>query len=287
MSDFIFSPSRLDAFQRYLDCESTYERLYGHSDEPSVGFAEYERRCFNELIDRINDKPFDSEAADCGTCFNEILDCIILHRGGTRDDVRVCSRKTVKSQQGIGFVDPCDGKVLGGDVEEVEYEIPHIEAVMKDRTFRFDIGFCKNAAEYFKDSIPQLHTEAEIDTDRGKVLLHGYIDYLRGNMVYDCKTTRRYEFGRYSKYWQRHVYPWTLIESGLCTSIRAFEFTAFNLKGGDSKRFLISGDMYPEVYDYDHEDSTRRLRAVCTQFASFLDDNRDLITNKRLFGQKD
>ena len=34
----------------------------------------------SRLIDRINRKPFDSEAADKGTAFNEVIDCMIENR---------------------------------------------------------------------------------------------------------------------------------------------------------------------------------------------------------------
>lgn len=277
-------PSALDAFQSYLDCEANYERFYGHSENPSLTYAEYEKKCFQELVDKINRVPFDSEAADRGSCFNEIVDCIVLGEKSTRDDIKVSSRSSMEVTRAGGLIDPSTGKVIGGDVDAYEVELPHIEAVMKDRVFRFDIGFCKDAARYFNGALPQVYTEAPIETRFGTVLLYGYIDYLRGDVVYDAKTTSKYEFGKYSKYWQQHVYPWTLIESGKCTDISAFEFTAFQLKGGTAKQPLITGDMYPEVYVYDHKRSEQLLRGICEQFVNFLECNRSLITDAKIFG---
>lgn len=279
-----FYPTLLDAFQSFLDCEANYERFYGSSEEPSVAYAEYEQRTLQELIDKINRVPFDSEAADKGSCFNEIVDCLLLGVKSTRDDIRLVSKRTMVEETVTGLVDPADGKVLGGDVETNEVFLPHIEATIGERTFYFDIDFCKKAAEYFKGAIPQLMTEATIDTDYGTVLLYGYIDYLRENVVYDAKTTKRYEFGKFSKYWQQHVYPWTLIESGKVTDVQAFEFTAFQWKGGTSRQPLLSGEMFPEVYVYNHERSTEMLRGICTQFCEFLENNKSLITDTKVFG---
>ena len=35
---------------------------------------------YQAVLDRINRVPFDSDAADRGTCFNEIIDCIVERR---------------------------------------------------------------------------------------------------------------------------------------------------------------------------------------------------------------
>ena len=58
----------------------------------------------------------------------------------------------------------------------------------------------------------------------------------------------------------------------------------FAMKGGTLRSPLIYGDMYPEVYTYDHRRSTKMLRGICQQFAQFLNNNRDLITDRKIFG---
>lgn len=262
MINFKFSPSLLDAFQQYLDAESLYEKFYGFSDRPRLTLQEYEDEQFRSLIDKINRIPFDSEAMDKGSVFNEIVDCIIMGVKSTRDDIFLQTKR-----------------ITGQD-----YCVSYIEGKKGDRTFNFDIGFCKDTAEYFKDSLCQTYTEGTIETDGGTVLLYGYPDYVRGDMVYDMKTTSKYEFGKYSKYWQQHLYPYTLIQSGKCTDIRAFEFTAFQMRGGNSKNPFISGDKYPEVYVYEHEKSEQKLRNICNQFIEFLTNNKSLIRDEKIFG---
>ena len=53
MSEYAFkmTASQLDAFQAYLDCEANYEKFFGHSEEPSLTYAEYEEQKFKELIE--------------------------------------------------------------------------------------------------------------------------------------------------------------------------------------------------------------------------------------------
>lgn len=281
---FKFTASQLDAFQTYLDCESNYEKFFGHSEEPSLTYDEYEQLKFQELIDKINRVPFESEAASRGSCLNEIVDCIVMKTKSTRDDITV---KTLRSFEVLcenGAWDMVENKPLAYERWFETIKQPCIWAKNGDFEFYFDIAFCRQLAEYFKDSLCQIYTEAPIETKYGTVLLYGYPDYVRGDMVYDLKTTSKYEFGKYSKYWQQHVYPWTLTESGKCKDISAFEFTAFQMKGGTARSPLIYGDMFPEVYVYDHKRSTEALRGICEQFSQFLINNKKLITDEKIFG---
>ena len=255
-----YTPSLLDALQQYLDSEALYEKFYGHSEEPSLSFEEYERKQFQELIDKINRVPFESEAADKGSCLNEIVDCIVMGKNSTREDI------SLSTMHGNYPSKPCILAQKGG------------------RSFFFDIPFCKEVAEYFSGSLCQMYVEAPIETKYGTVLLYGYPDYVRMDMVYDLKTTSKYEFGKYQKYWQQHVYPWALTESGKCEGIKAFEFSAFALKGGSERSPLIVGDFYPEVYPYDHGRSERLLRGVCEQFYEFLNNNIALIKDEKILG---
>ena len=73
-------PTILDAYFNYLNSDVIYERYYGWSENPPCTEDEFRQKQFQELIDRINRKPFDSEAADRGTCFGEIIDCMIENR---------------------------------------------------------------------------------------------------------------------------------------------------------------------------------------------------------------
>ena len=286
MSDYVnkFSPSLIDAYQTFLDSEALYEKFFGSSEEPSLTYQEYEQQKFQELIDKINRVPFESEAASRGSCLNEIVDCIIMKVKSTRDDITVKTLSSFEKLCEDGAWDMVENKPLAYEQWFETIKQPCIWVKNGDFEFYFDIAFCKRLAEYFKDSLCQIYTEASIDTKYGKVLLYGYPDYVRGDMVYDLKTTNKYEFCKYSKYWQQHVYPYTLTESGKCKDIAAFEFTAFQMKGGTARSPLIYGDMYPEVYVYDHKRSTEALRGICERFHEFLVNNKALIRDEKIMG---
>ena len=215
-----------------------------------------------ELIDAINRVPQEpSEAASKGTIFNEIVDCIIEHRGCHHEGWTV---ESVADEQGNKTA---------------------IHAAIDGFDFNFDAAFCKQVAGYFKDALPQYYIEAALPCRYGNVMLYGWIDELCKDVVKDIKTTKRYEFGNYKHYWQRHVYPYCLIESGDCKSIRGFEFTVVKWTGGTRYQPLISGEMFNEYYTYDHPESSSLLRQECERFIEWLDSHRDQITNKKIFNQ--
>ena len=118
------------------------------------------------------------------------------------------------------------------------------------------------------------------------VNLYGWIDELCKDVVKDIKTTKRYEFGNYAHYWQRHVYPYCLIESGDSKAIKGFEFTVVKWTGGTKSNPLLSGEMYKEFYTYDHCESSALIRQECERFVEWLEQNRDKITNKKIFNEQ-
>lgn len=267
-----FYPTLLDKFSAYLDVDIEH---FFFQDDKGVWKSNYDSAndtyiysqeeidvlAIRDLIDTINRVEREPNIACArGTALNEVVDCLIHNRKSENDSVKICKTEFngVKAIKAI-----CDG-----------FE------------FLFDIPFCKSVAEYFKGSLSQVFTSATIDTKFGEVELYGYIDELRENKVFDLKTTSRYEFGKYAKYWQRHAYPYTLIESGMCTEINSFEFTAYALKGGTSRTPLITGVQYPEVYQYNHEQSKVLLKEICERFCEFLEENRSLITNKKIFNEE-
>lgn len=292
-----FYPTLLDKFQTFLD---TTAEDYFYQDEDGKWHKNYsevedafhysqeevDALLKQELLDAINRVPHEpSEPASKGTALNEIVDCIIHNRKSDNKNVLIKSLKGIDVKREFGCTDEV-GKPVYYDYWFEHVKVPCIFAEIDGFSFYFDKDFCKSIAEYFKGSLSQVFTSATIDTEFGEVELYGYIDELRENKVFDLKTTSRYEFGKYSKYWQRHIYPYTLIESGACTEINSFEFTAYALKGGTSRTPLITGVQYAEVYQYNHEQSKMLLKNICERFCQFLEDNRDLITNKKIFNEE-
>ena len=253
-----FYPSILDKYESYLHTEREFEGFFNKDRETGDykrSFEEMEAEALQSLIDAINRVPFDSEKADKGTVFNELVDSFIHQRRSDRVQMR-------------------------GDTEN-----DALYAYFNQRSFVFSYRFVKEAAEYFKGALSQVQVSAMIDTCYGAVELYGYIDELRGDKVYDIKTTSSYEFGKYAGGWQRHLYPYCLVESGLCTGIDSFEYTAYLLKGGTERMPVITGTQYPEVYKYEHEKSREKLRRHSERFIEFLEAHRDKITDKKIFGE--
>lgn len=251
-----FYPSLLDKFEKYLHVDREFENIFNQDQttgEYKRTYEEIEAELKQSLIDTINRVPFDSEAADKGTAFNDIIDYF--------------NGKRVKTQI----------------EEDINADI--ITAICNNRTFQFSYRFCCRSAEYFHGSISQLFVRSNLPTRYGTIELYGYIDELRRNKVYDIKTTSRYEFGKYSEGWQRHVYPYCLVSSGLVKEIDSFEYTAYHLKGGTSRTPIITGVQFPELYKYDHEQSEILLARHCERFIEFLEQNRELITDKKIFAE--
>lgn len=235
----------LDAFWGYLNSDVIYERYWGWSENPPHTPEEFHELQFQELIDHINRKPFDSEAADKGTVFNELVDALIENRF-TRD--MWCAEH--------------EGNYL------VRY---------KEATFTFPISLCREFSNYFKSALTQQRVKAILPTAFGNVLVYGVIDELMPTSVHDIKTTGSYTVGKFKDHHQHLVYPYALMQNG--SDVRTFEYdiVEFN-KGG----FVV--DTYTETYVFNPERDIPILTNHCEEFIRFLEENRDLITDKKIFG---
>ncbi len=309
---YAFSPSLLDAFQRMLDTtaeEYLYQDETGawhknwNESEETLHFSDEEVGALlkQDFINKVNKVPtLPSESASKGTAFNEIVDCLVKKCKPSNPAIVI---KTVRSGDDLYVARikklSYEADVLGKNVipEELPKQesidqftkigVPFIYAAIDGYEFFFDKDFCLEASEYFQNSICQYYTKGLIETPKGLVELHGYIDYLRQDKVYDAKTTKQYAFGDFQKKWQRYTYPFVLIESGMMNEVNSFEFTVYVLKGGSSRTPLITGTQYKEVYTYDHEQARTMLTQQCERLIEFLEENRSLITNQKVFGKSE
>jgi hypothetical protein len=268
-------PSLLIGFQNLLDYEQVAEEDWNRVSESAHERGEYLDREVGDykltpeemylklecdLLDSINriDGVY-SEAADKGTAFNEIVDCLIEHRKSKRGDCRIFSTE-------VG----CGRKV--------------IRCMIHDFVFDFDVDLCKRVAEYFKGSVTQYRAEATIDTEYGEVELYGFIDEWVGNKMYDIKTTGRYSWGKFERGWQRWVYPYCVVESGDTTEVESFTYLvvewAYQRKGEP----LMAKGIHEETYTYDHAEARRKIRRMCEWFIMWLEARRDFIQDRRIFG---
>ena len=237
---FKFYATLLDAFSNYLRSDAIYERYWGFSENPPHTPEEFKEQQFQSLIDTINRVPFDSEAADRGTCFNEIVDALIENR-----------------------------KPNGVEVERVDGVL--YRASYNERTFDFPIALCLEFANYYKGALTQQRVEAILPTCFGEVLVYGVIDELMPLSIHDIKTTGNYYVGKFKDHWQHIVYPYCLMRNG--GDVRLFEYNITDFK-----------NTYTESYTFVPERDIPILTDHCEEFIRCLNDNRDLITDKKIFG---
>lgn len=275
-------PSVLDKFQKFLDSDLVAEEFWNKDSEGDYKLSPEEMsvQLEQELLDCINRVPHDpSEAADKGTAFNEVIDCIIENHPCEREDMEIFSSNSFRVLDVYGS--PNDPETC--DVEHHDECKPNIHVKFNGWDFYYDSFLCRNIAQYFKGCIPQYTCSAILPTIYGDVELYGHVDYINTNKIHDLKTTKNYTFGNYEKYWQRHLYPYCLIESGEMQEVTEFEFTVVKWK--ERKNEPISGEMYKEVYTYSHEASSKALRGICESFIEWLEANRDRITDKKIFAE--
>lgn len=276
-------PSVLDKFQKFLDSDLVAEEFWNKDSEGDYKLSPEEMsvQLEQELLDCINRVPHDpSEAADKGTAFNEIIDCIIENHPCEREDMEIFYSNSFRVLDVYG--NPNDPETC--DVEHHDECKPNIQVKFNGWDFYFDSFLCKNVARYFKGCIPQYTCSAILPTIYGDVELYGHVDYINTNKIHDLKTTKNYTFGNYEKYWQRHLYPYCLIESGEMQEVTEFEFTV--VKWRERKNEPISGEMYKEAYTYSHEASSKALKGICESFIEWLEANRDKITDKKIFAEE-
>lgn len=246
-----FYATLLDGFQNYVDSDVIWERYWGFSENPPHTPEQFREQQFQSLIDRINRVPFESEAATRGTAFNEVIDCMILHRNS--DKVKIVK---VRDES---------GKVTG------------VNATLNERTFFFPLSLVKEVADYYQGGLPQQYIQAVLPTIFGDVLLYGYIDYCMPFCTHDLKTTGQYAVGNYKNHWQHIVYPYALMKNGC--NVPDFEYNVVEL----GKTFYRT---YTESYSFVAERDIPRLTQHCEDFIRFLQTYRDLITDKKIFNLK-
>lgn len=261
-------PSLLDKFQEMLDYEIAADDQFNKVSETAFKEGRYpgkevgdyiltpDEMCDKleqQLIDTINRVPHEPwEAADKGTAFNEIIDMLVEDRNCLIDDMIIT------------------------EDENGNYSVSY-----HCFEWLFDGDFCRDFAQQLKGSMPQVFAKATIDTDYGTVELYGYIDEWFHDQVIDIKTTGSYSFLKFERKWQRHVYPYCLVATG--HEVRGFEYRVVQWKGGTKIHPALYGDVIPEYYTYNHEESTESLREMLEHFLCWLEQHKDQITDKKIF----
>lgn len=185
----------------------------------------------------------ESEPADKGTAFNEVVDAFIAGKPIDNDKVTFC--KTDK-ERGV------------------------VDITYNNRKFEFPISLCREFAQYYQGAASQVFVEGELETKFGLVHLYGYADEISlDGKCCDIKTTSMYKSGKFRNNSQHLVYPFCLRQMGIkCTE---FEYNVTDFK-----------QTYTEHYLYT-EKSEQELLNKAERFIDFIENHRHLITDKKIF----
>lgn len=248
--NYQFYATLLDAYQDFLCSDKIYNEYWGFSENPPHTEEEFHEKKRQDLLDRINRVPFDSEKADRGTAFNEIIDCMILNQKS--DKMEIYSNRETRT----------------------------ITAEYNSRIFTFSIDICKEFADYFAGAIPQMFVEAVLPTKYGNVKLYGYLDELMPMCVHDIKSTGKYSSFKFKEHWQHRVYPYCLNENGIYVNDFEYNILLINeRKSGDTY------ETFTENYTYEPERDIPLLTAHVEGLIEFIEAHRDVITDLKIFNQ--
>lgn len=266
---FRFYATLLDGFTDYLNSDVIYERYWGWSENPPQTLDEFREKQFQSFIDRINRVPFDSEAADKGTCFGEIVDCIIEHRKSDKVEVEYLYEMRV-----YGQVDNCDPEERCADVEYTD-KVVGLRAKYNNRIFDFDIKLVMEFANYYKGALTQQFVKAIVHTCYGDVEVYGYVDELMPQCIHDIKTTGKYYVGKFKDHWQHIIYPYCYWQNGMPPLPFEYNVAEIDRYG--------RWEAYTESYMFVPDRDVPRLVKACEDLIRFLQENRHLITDKKIF----
>lgn len=268
--DYKVYATLLDSFMDYQDSDAIYDKYWGWSENPPHTPEEFHQLQFQGLIDKINRVPFDSEAADKGTAFNEVVDCMIEHRKSEKVEIN----KILWNEEHLD-------RIINGNtpfpITKKHYTstVIGINAKYNNREFVFNINLLREFANYYKGALTQQYVEAVIHTSKGNVLIYGYIDELMPTSVHDIKTTSQYYVGKFKNHSQHLVYPYCLIQSG--NDIKTFEYNVATIG-------VNNYQTYTETYVFNPERDIPILTHRIEDLIQFVEDNRHLITDKKIFG---
>lgn len=277
-----FYATLLDTFMNYVESDTIWEKYWGWSDTPPHTPEEFRQAQFQQVIDRINRVPFDSEAADKGTAFNEIIDCMVEQRKPKDKFVisRVIEPEVITKI--TGDVDNCAPDERWADVEYVDNpnagKVTAIRALYNNREFVYDIRLCREFANYYKGALTQQFASAILPTAYGDVEVYGFLDYLMPQSINDLKTTGSYSVGKFKNNSQHLVYPYCFYVDG--SDISLFEYNVAQIdKYGRWETFT-------ESYSFVPERDIPILTERCEALIRFVEENRQLITDKKIFNQQ-
>lgn len=242
-------PSLLDKYQNYLSSSEIYQKYWGFSENPEKTEEEFEAEQLQSLFDTINRVEREiSISALQGSAFNYLIDYFV---NGEEENIIV----TRSSNN-------CDG----------------FDVLFEGQTFFFPEDLTMEFVNYFKGAITQSYTHGILPTIYGDVLLYGYIDEVMPLSLHDIKTTKNYSAGDFKNHWQHLVYLYCENQRG--NEVKDFEY---NIATINRTNYGVNWETFTEYYNYNPEIDIPKLTQFVEEFIEFLENNKDKITDKKIF----
>jgi hypothetical protein len=170
-----------------------------------------------------------------------------------------------------------------GYIEKAEFlnrinRVPVIQTESQARGFSFEEAVIKGVNEDSFDAEiiskvrallprPMLKTQVYCEYQLENVLLYGYIDVIGKTLAVDIKTTNSYQPGRFAHSHQNFYLP------------------ALRSKGIRTLRYVITDfqEVYQENYDQTVDFAVQKIQIKL--FCDFLEEYREEITDRKIFGK--
>jgi len=209
-----------------------------------------------KYLSEKEDAPSEQEITD--KQFKELIDKIN----------RVPYETTEAQQKGCDFESLVNELLDGKPVETVETQ-------KNGTAYKYGANiFSKDIADRVTKELTGCSTRSEristvLNTPVGLVELYGVMDYSFPGIQVDLKTTGKYDFLKYKDNTQHKVYPVIARENFIL--VDEFNYLVTDFKDVYVESYTFSFNLYDEV-----------IANIC-QFVDFIEQNRHLITDKKIF----
>lgn len=166
----------------------------------------------------------------------------------------------IAAKKGIQFEDVVNNLLKGMNVDKRN-------GVYVAKDFEFDsVIVDKVVAKLTNHKEQQKYIQAIVPTEIGPVKLYGFVDYTYPEIYVDLKTTGKYATGKFKVNNQHKCY------SLISPHIKEFKYLVTDFKHVFVEPYTCTKQLHEEFLQEVYE------------FAIFLDENRDVITDTKIFG---
>lgn len=244
----------LNAFTRFLNSDELYNEHLEYKGDDAMSADDFHAQAFADFIDSINRVPKDIPAATEGTAYGEMHVKWALGEFTPEPVQEYYKNGNPNGPRRFVYTHTYHSNVTG---EQVTI------------TYKWNYEVALEVQEHFVGGVFEHLTETTLDTKYGSVILYGYVDLIRLNVMSDLKKTGKYDALKFMKEWQYRVYPMSLRREGV--KVDTFKYIA------------CTGDRHVYIEEHPYQERFEsEIIAHVEALYEFIQNNRELITNKKL-----